>query len=402
MTTTIEVLDALPGCGKTTAIFKYMAENQSTPWLYLSPLAKEVNERVNEECIENNIEFFVPREEHGLLGEQVLTALQEGLNIACTHALMMRFTHKHIEAIRDNGYSIVCDEELNLITSYSISKEDVDFLMNNNLIEIKPEDGRVVFKDQTMSTDARYGDMKLCCDMECLYAAKRSTRMMVTQVSTRLIRCASRFILLTYNYQGSIMQSFMTIKGYDYKPFNVPLFVTTEQARSKLKELVMFVDTTAVQNIRSSYTLSKSWWTLSSTVKQKDEVAKAIRSVIQTTKVPKDLCFYTLPKDSYSVASFNTKFIGKDNFLACSTRSTNDYNHKQLAVHAYNLYPNTAVRSYIQDMGGHCNEDVYALNMLLQWVFRGCVRKGEPMHVAIMSARMNKLFKLWLLKNKDL
>lgn len=34
MTKTIEVLDALPGCGKTHAIFDYMAGDLSKPWLY--------------------------------------------------------------------------------------------------------------------------------------------------------------------------------------------------------------------------------------------------------------------------------------------------------------------------------------------------------------------------------
>ena len=38
MTQQIEVLDALPGSGKTTAIFTYMAQHQEKPWLYLSPM----------------------------------------------------------------------------------------------------------------------------------------------------------------------------------------------------------------------------------------------------------------------------------------------------------------------------------------------------------------------------
>ena len=38
MTKQIEIVDALPGSGKTYSIFDYMADDQSKPWLYLSPL----------------------------------------------------------------------------------------------------------------------------------------------------------------------------------------------------------------------------------------------------------------------------------------------------------------------------------------------------------------------------
>ena len=85
-------------------------------------------------------------------------------------------------------------------------------------------------------------------------------------------------------------------------------------------------------------------------------------------------------------------------FLACNIRSTNMYKEKKLAVHAYNLFPNQSVKAFIQGQGYVVNDDVYALNMLLQWLFRGCIRDSsdEKMKVAILSKRMNTLFKCWL------
>jgi len=42
MTTQIEVLDALPGSGKTTAIFTYMSEHQEKPWLWTAKRRRQV------------------------------------------------------------------------------------------------------------------------------------------------------------------------------------------------------------------------------------------------------------------------------------------------------------------------------------------------------------------------
>lgn len=403
MTKEIEILDALPGCGKTTSIFRYMSENQSNPWIYLSPLKDEINERVQEEADKNSMEFFRATEDNDFtMTEQVLEALQGGVNVACTHALMMRFQKEHIDAIRENKYNIVCDEELNLISGYALSKEDIDFLIKHNLITVSDKDGKVSFTDSEMSLDARYGEVKQLCDMECLFSAKRSNKMLVTQLSSRLITASERFILLTYNYNGSIMQTFMQMHGFVFKEISdVKLFKTEKDIKQKLISLIELVETPSIKKIQQKYALSKSWW-INASKEERKVVTKAMKSVVVGGKFKNDDVFFTLPKNCVIKAT-NSKIevisssnLPKSNFVACNTRATNKLAHKKLGIHAYNLFPNTAVKSYMQDMGYTCNDDVYALNMLLQWIFRGCIRKDEKMKVAILAKKMSILFKNWL------
>lgn len=418
MTKVVEVLDALMGSGKTHAIIEYMSKHQDKPWLYISPMLEEVDSRVPDRAEELNFEFFVPIQSEVMTkSESCLKALQQGMNVCCTHNLMYKFTKQHLEAIKEHGYNVVSDEELNLINGYNLKKSDVDFLISNNLLDVDEESGQVVFLDETMSLDAKYGDVKARADLGMLYAAKRSSKFMVVQLSPKIIDCSERFILLTYNYKDSLMQTFLDMHKYQYKKFDeVKLFKTDEEIKKDLIERIEFVETPSTKKIQSKYSLSKSWW-VAATKEQRLEVSRAVRSVLRDSGLKRELMFYTAPKD-YVTASkgFETRYIGAEpqtdkqgntlehtrTFIACNARSTNKYADKQLAVQAYNLFPNQSVKAFLQGQGYVVQDDVFALNMMLQWLFRGCIRnKGETkLKVAFLSKRMSVLFKEWLMKNQ--
>lgn len=413
MTRLVEVLDALPGSGKTHAIINYMSLHQDKKWLYISPMLEETEDRVPKQALDLGMEFFVPYEDKMYSkSDTCYQALLKGYNICCTHNLMYLFSKKHLEILNLQGYNVVSDEELNLINGYSIKREDFDFLLKNKIIDIQ-EDGRVVFLDEDMSLGARYGDIKAKSDLGMLYAANRSEKFLVTQLSPKIIEAADRFILLTYNYKDSLMQVFLKMHKYDYKIFNeVSLWKTDTEIKETLRKRINIIETPSVKKIQDKYSLSKSWWGRA-TGTERNDVAKTIRSVMKSCNISRDDMFYTVPKD-YSVSSkgFNTKYIGNEpkkdsndnpidytrTFIACNARSTNKYANKQLAIHAYNLFPNQAVKAFIQGNGFYCNDEVYALNMLIQWLFRGCIRKKEGvLNVSILSKRMSTLFKEWLI-----
>lgn len=415
MTRLVEVLDALPGSGKTHAIIQYMSQHQDKKWLYISPMLEETQERVPKAAEELGMEFFVPYEDElNTKSDTCYKALQRGLNICCTHSLMYLFSKKHLEMLKKQGYNVVSDEELNLINGYSIKKEDISFLLKNNIISINEEDGRVVFLDEDMELGAKYGDVKAKADLGMLYAAKRSDRFLVVQLSPEIIEAAERFILLTYNYTNSLMQVFLQMHKYEYASFNeVVLWKTEEEIKNTLRQRIRFIETPTVKKLQlKKNILSKTWWVNASSP-ERNEISKCIRSVMKYTKIERDDMFYTIPKDyASSSKGFNTKFIGNEprtdregnsveytrTFIACNARSTNKYADKKLAIHAYNLFPNQSVKAFIQGRGYVCEDEVYALNMLLQWIFRGCIRKKEGvLNVAILSGRMNSIFKQWLI-----
>lgn len=397
MTKKLEILDSLPGSGKTYAIFNYMEQDQSRPWLYLSPMKDEINTRVPEEAQRVNMEFQIPEEGKGTLSLQVLDYFREGKNVACTHALTMHFSTEHIQLIRDMKYRVVCDEELDLIGAFELKAADVDFLLHEEMISVDYENfGKVTFNKQEMSYEAKYGQTKLLCDRGCLFMSKRSTSMLVSYLSPDLILASDRFILLTYNFGGSIMQAFLALHEISTETLDIPLYKTTGQVKEQLRELFTFVDSPSIRKIQEEYPLTKSWWTFNTKGAAPNVInlKKKISGVIQNSGVNTEDIFLTCPVDHFPKLKGGR--IREEHFIAYNKRATNQYSNRKLAIHAYNLYMNLAVKSYLQDYGFIINEDSYALNQAIQWVFRGCIRKGERMSLVFLSQRMQSVFKDWL------
>lgn len=410
MTKQIKVLDALPGCGKTTAIYKHMNSNQDNPWLYLSPMKDEVEIRLHNdiEHLGLTIDFFIAEDkstnkERKTMTMQVLEALKRKENIACTHALMLRFTDEHIKEITASGYQVVCDEELNLISAYNdLTKADIDFLLENKHIQISETDGCISLLSD-IPDDSRYSDVAMYARMGCLYAAKKRNNFLVLQMSPKIIEAASDFILLTYLYKGSIMDTFMTMHGYTSTKFELELLYSEKERISQVRNLLQIIETPAVKKAQK-HALSASWWRTAS----KEDISsleKNFVSLVRASGLSSDLVMHTLPKANHNGRDGNertsklfkpAKFDTNNSFVYSTARATNDYAHKQLAIHMLNVYPNQPVLAYMQDMTYVCDSENYALSTLLQWLFRGCIRKNEPMKVALLSGRMSLLLKQWL------
>lgn len=400
MTKQIEILDALPGSGKTTAIFQYMASHQTKPWLYLSPMKDEINERVPQESDAVNMAFHVADYDKGTLAPQILELMREGKNIACTHALTLHFKQEHIDYIKLQEYQIVCDEELNLIDDFKVNKQDMDFLYSENMLSKDIDNlGKMKFLKQSMSDDARYGDIKRLCDRGCLYGEKNSNNMLVTYLSPDLILSADRFILLTYNFGGSVMQAFLALHNIEFKQFSITLYRDNNKNKSEIKELIEFVEPVSVKKFldaQTKFNLSSAWW--DSKVERKtlnpDAVRKLLVSLPRTQKVPTYEVYYTIPMSSVSKIKCNNLTI--DNLVACNCRATNKLAHKTYAIHAFNIFNNVTVKSYLQSYGFEIDEDGFALNQAIQWIFRGCIRERRQMKITFLSKRMRYLFMNWL------
>jgi N-dimethylarginine dimethylaminohydrolase len=83
-------------------------------------------------------------------------------------------------------------------------------------------------------------------------------------------------------------------------------------------------------------------------------------------------------------------------FVQYNARATNEYRHKNVVIHALNLFPMQPVMVYMQDMGFVCDSESYALSTFVQWLFRSAIRDDKPIKVAILSDRMSTMFKMWL------
>ena len=407
---TVEVLDSIMGSHKTTKILEWMDDNPNVKYIYVSPLLTEVEEGGRIHTNLKKVSFETPTNDNGSKSDSFLELLKEGNNVACTHSLYLGMTSEHFNLIAKHGYTVIIDEELDVIESfdkYSIS--DLEWLYDNGIVGISEVDGMVSWiGDRNLINEAHKYYTLLCyCDAKALYTAKRSNSMMVTQLPVRLFECARRVIILTYMFKGNILDSFLKLKGIKSVPFTEVEVVS--KSKSNIRNLITLIPPNSKL---INYSMSSSWYKNKATSTNISDISKYIRNTCVSLKCEAVDVAWCVPKDRVVKTNRSNKSLiapkgytktsgGEHCYLSAMMRATNLYRHKKVMIHCYDRYPHISVTSYLQDFGVAVDNQVFALSELLQWAWRGCIRDDQPMTLAIGSKRMYNLFKEWLEKDDE-
>lgn len=408
----VSIVDGIMGSNKTNRIIEWMDNNPQKSYIYVSPLLSEVEEggRVHESL--KNVSLEIPSTEEGTKARSLLNMLEAGDSIACTHSLYLSMSEEHFKQMSLSDYTVIIDEEINVIGGfYRYSRSDLQWLLENSSIAINPVDGMVswVGSKEKIEQSHKYYDFTKYCDSKSLYCTKRSEVMMVSQLPVRLFECAKEVVVLTYMFDGNILDCFLKLKGFDVEKFSE---ITPDIAdNKKIASLLTVVPPTRKM---MDYSLSSTWFS-EANGDMLNDVSNYIRNVARSKGFTKQDVLWTVPKERavrgkvksknlvrpvgytvYDAKDKDGKDIKKPCWLAAQTRATNDYSEKKLMVHCYNRRPLVPVSSYLQDYGHPVDLKVFATSELLQWAWRGCIRKGEPMTLAIGSKRMHNYFMEWL------
>lgn len=406
----IEVLDAIMGSGKTTGIIQWMKDNPDNRYLYVSPMLTEVEDRIPTACAD--IGFVSPSlEDHDTKSEHLLKLLKNGENISFTHSLFQDLTKEHLYWISIQDYTLIIDEEIDFIEPYTgdYNKFDVISLENKGHITVDEENlGRIFWKWDDMEGNTAYSKMRRLCELGMLFCTKRKREMMVLHLPIELLTSASRTIVLTYLFNGSVMEAFMKLKGIEIIPFTeVTLMKSTEEVIKEAGKLINIKENRSTRAIkRSGVTLSTTWYRESGDREDIEKIKKCLRSLY--VRFGKNNLMFTCPKDNASKykrgtkRTPNTRTISHtdinvdDTFLYCSAKATNEYSHKNVLLHAYNRFCNVPVKAYLQDYGSPVSDDSIALSEMIQWIWRSSIRNDESIDIYFLSNRMEKLLKDWL------
>lgn len=420
---TVEILDSIMGSGKTTEVLKWIDANHSSErFIYVSPLLSEVDEggRVQQDL--KHTRFHYPKSDanNKTKGDSLLDMLKEGLNISCTHSLYLLMNNEHLNEIRKQNYIVIIDEELGVIDSYnSYSEYDIGSLIKSGSVVKQDSDGMLMWVSDDDNYDERnhaYNKLKRHIQSGILYSAKRADSMLVTQLPIKLFTVAKRVIIITYMFEGNILSTFLKLKNIEYTPFTE--VKTKEVNKKEIKDFITMYEIKSKWKELENFKLSNTWYTSTASGSATGKDIKTIENFISSFSrisncTYKDL-MYTFPKhrrfdNTRAKNVIKPKgYIDREDknedgelelervWIATQTRATNDYAHKTHLVHAFNRYPNTAVKAYLQDYGQVVSDDVFALCELLQWIWRSAIRNGEPITLCIVSPRMKKLFVEWL------
>ena len=171
MTNKLEILDGMCGTGKTTGIFKWILDNPEERYLYVTPFLDEVENRAIP--ILSSLDFVYPDENKNAKmtkSKNLLEMLTEGRNIAFTHSLFKMMNKRHIEYIKKYDYTIIIDEECDLIEPFSegYTHSDIQYLILKESIKIDTEDlGKIIWIDTDIDDikEFKYSKFKNMCQL---------------------------------------------------------------------------------------------------------------------------------------------------------------------------------------------------------------------------------------------
>ena len=173
----VKIVDSMMGTFKTTNILKWMDDNPDKRYIYVSPLLTEVDKggRVHRNL--KNVDLEIPSYDGGTKSDSLLDMLKAGDSIACTHSLYLSMTEKHFEVLHTNDYTVIIDEEVNVIDGFDkYSKNDLKWLLEKGDISISDEDGMVSWVGDRghIIDNHKYRKFLQYCDSKSLYSTKRS------------------------------------------------------------------------------------------------------------------------------------------------------------------------------------------------------------------------------------
>ena len=421
----IEIVDSIMGSSKTNRLLEWIDNNPDEKYLYVSPLLSEIDK---DSRLQNNLKYVTFENPENVDSEtksdDLLSKLKENANICCTHKLYLTMTEEHLSEIKDRGYICLIDEEVGVIDSFNAySSDDLLYMLKNKDIDISSEDGMISWIGEDVGTKNKYKHFESLCNSKAVYATKRKDTMMVTQLPIELITCAKRVIILTYLFEGNVLDCFLRLKGIKTVPFTeiTPDVIAKDTIRNLLtlipptkpvKDVKMTVSgynncTQKDCNVVSSFIRNVSRKYAESSYDVMYTFPKALSETDRKNGRrirPASFIEYKLPKlDEDRVQLKNSKgeleYTRNPCWVYASCRATNAYAFKSVLIHCYDRYPNAAVEQYLADYGFPIKRKVFALSEICQWVWRSQIRKSLPIVLAIGSQRMHDIFEEWL--NKD-
>ena len=422
MANKVEILDSIMGSNKTNRVLDWIDSNPNERYLYISPLLSEVDNTSRLATNLKHVSFEFPStDEYDTKTDDLLSKLEIGANISCTHSLYLSMTEKHLDLIEKYGYIVIIDEEVGVIDAFrKYSIDDLAYLSANGDIEISDDDGMISWVGAELGKKAKYKQFYNLCKAKAVYATRRSDTMLVTQMPVELFTRAKRVIIMTYMFKGNVLDNFLKLKKVEVVPFT-----EVQPTQIDKKEIRGLIDLKPLD--RKLLKLSMSVYGYDKMDKKGfDLISNYIRSTGLSVGAKAKDTMYTCPKDVSPVEMKSGKRVAPRGFLTYKTdlldddgnvlldtkgkpktqdnfcwlhsgcRATNKYSYKWYLAHCYDRHPNLSVETYLYEYGSPIDKNVFALSEMLQWIWRSRIRNGEPIVLAIPNMRMHNLFLDWL------
>ena len=425
----VEVLDVIMGSGKTHAALRYIeseALSGKSKWVYCTEFLSEIETRTKEGDAKDK--WRTPESDDSSKLEDFIDLLEEPdvSLIAITHQLFRQAMKRDdvIHLVASKGWNLYLDETFDCINAYSGIRLS-EFLWHKNAGRLSVDEsnyGKVKWEDNTVF-DYETSDMsifKLLKHQENVHAYVSGNQVSIVEIDNEVMfNVWNRIILSTYQFEGTLMEAYFRMKGIKWKECTdiVPSKTTSKQS---IKEKVTMLH--KYDKAFERLALSSTWYEEKALPEHFALINKTIRNIGDSNgcKGNPEKMGYTLPKSVLGKQTDKRKVQPKgynhtvclidadgkeiegsvckkrSGHIPCNARASNEYAVKEVMVHIYDRYPNHVVANYLRGTNVSYSKERFAVNELVQWLWRSGIRDGKKITVAILSKRMRELFLKWL------
>lgn len=391
----IRVVDARMGRGKTSAAEAYMESHPDRRFLYVTPYLTEVS-RICEAC-----DIDQPDLDNQTKLSQLKMFLSRNRSVSTTHALFYLLDGECLDILRDNKYTLIIDESIEMISKVYITRKDFEVMLDS--FADVDKNNFVHWRDPEYF--GKFSIYKDIADSGSLYCIDEALLSIMNPI---MLSCFEEIIMMTYMFNGQCQRGYLDYYGFEYKICgidNTSGFKFTDNPDNpppvNFKDLIHIIDERKLNEIgRGKFALSKKWYDSRSSDNTEIRQLRNNLNTFFRRRYPESAGkrVWTCYKDG------RNKIEGKDNlyhnsFLQHNARATNEYRNRDTVAYLVNRFLDPNVSKFLSQQGVKIDQDQFALSEMLQFIWRSAIRDGKPINVYIPSKRMRDLLIDWIESN---
>ena len=404
------------GAGKSTYIIDYINQYPEQKYLVIVPTLEEIERYRNSIT---TLKMYAPQNKGTSKSDDLIDLLAKERCVVTTHELILRLKLSTLEVLQALNYTLVIDECLNVIKEHGLNKEDLEILLKLNYV-VTNDTGYLKWNEKNEKAMAYDGqkfqtDRELCNLNSLMTYTNKSgeVQKLMWVFPVGFFRCFKDTYILTYGWEGSFNKSYFDMHGLEYNHLSlvngelVSYDIKYElSARSRYKELINIcadekLNSIGNHTVKEKNPLCKNWYEKHNKENDilmnvlKNNTGNYFRNIIKEGS--KYNMWTTFKSYRPRISEKGYKGTSKNVcFVPIGTKATNKYAHKTVLAYLVNSYAKPDFQDFLRDYGVEFNESRYALNEMLQWIWRSAIRNGQAISIYIPSIRMRDLLEKWL------
>lgn len=400
----VHVVDGIMGSGKSSAAITYLNEHKGERFIYITPYLDEAA-RIKREC--PDARFVEPsdklREYQYKKSAHTAALIKDGRNISTTHQAFKGYSAEMLEDIRRQGYTLIIDENVEVLERFDIDEADLQLAIDAGYI--KESDGVYSVAKEDYNGRALHELFYMLKSRELVKVVDKNNTLFYWALPPELILSFKDVFVLTYLFGGQSIHHFLEIyhipyefigiaktDGNRYRFCEAPGY--TPDYVNHLSDMIHILDNDKLNAVGDDfYALSMSWFEHGG-----EGVEQLKRNIMNCYKniwgdVPLDKRLW----GSYKSAFNKLRGKGYTNaFLTFNAKATNKYRNRSHLVYPVNIFMNVEEKKFYHLHGIEVDEDIYALSIMVQWIWRSGIRDGEETYIYVPSRRMRTLLVNWI------